>query len=74
MKKELLTATALVLLSLLMIGSYVGVPWHPAAQPIANERVAAFLFENFAFTLILIALILAVSMIGGIFLAREEGP
>ncbi|MFQ5837374.1 MAG: hypothetical protein ACE5HJ_01160 [Thermoplasmata archaeon] len=75
MKERVLVLTGLVLLTILMVASFVGLPWNPSSQTISNESVARSLFENFAFSIIVMALLLAVAMVGGVFLARkEEGP
>lgn len=75
MKERILILTGLVLLTLLMIASFVGLPWNETAETIENKAVARYLFEHFVFSLIVIALLLAVAMVGGVYLARrdEEG-
>jgi NADH:ubiquinone oxidoreductase subunit 6 (subunit J) len=66
---------ALALLTLLMIGSFVGIPWNTFSVAISNTDVAQEVFTRFVFSIIVMALVLAVSMIGGIYLAkREEAP
>ncbi|MCJ2520655.1 MAG: hypothetical protein LN412_06910 [Candidatus Thermoplasmatota archaeon] len=75
MKERVALLVGLALLTVLMITSFVGLPWNPGAQTISNERVAESLFTDFAFSTIVIALLLAVAMVGGVFLARREaGP
>ncbi|MFQ5919368.1 MAG: hypothetical protein ACE5I4_04910 [Thermoplasmata archaeon] len=71
--ERLLVFTGLTLLTLLMIGSFVGIPWNTAAVLIPNTAVAEEVFGRLVFSIIVMALVLAVSMIGGIFLARREG-
>lgn len=75
MKERILILAGLVLLTLLMIASFTGLPWNETAETIENKAVAQYLFEHFAFSLIVIALLLAVAMVGGVYLARrdEEG-
>ncbi len=70
--ERLLVFIGLALLTLLMIGSFVGIPWNTTAVAITNIAVAQEVFGRLIFNIIVMALILAVSMIGGIFLARRE--
>lgn len=72
MKERILVLVGLVLLTILMVTSFLGMPWNPEAQTIPNEGVAQALFGTYAFSLIVIALLLAVAMVGGVFLARKE--
>ncbi|MFQ5908601.1 MAG: hypothetical protein ACE5JE_07245 [Thermoplasmata archaeon] len=62
----------LTLLTLLMIGSFVGIPWNTFSVAIPNTDVAEEVFTRFVFSIIVMALVLAVSMIGGIYLAKRE--
>ncbi len=71
--ERLLILIGLTLLTLLMIGSFVGIPWNTFSVVITNTAVAREVFGRFVFSIIVMALVLAVSMIGGIFLARREG-
>ncbi|MCJ2532219.1 MAG: hypothetical protein LN413_07990 [Candidatus Thermoplasmatota archaeon] len=70
--ERLLIVIGLTLLTLLMIGSFVGIPWNTSSVVIANTAVAREVFSRFVFSIIVMALVLAVSMVGGIFLARRE--
>ncbi len=72
MKERAFVLLGLALLTALMVASFIGMPWFPAAQTISNDRVAESLFQDFAISLIVIALLLAVAMVGGVFLARRE--
>ncbi len=74
MKARIAVLAGLVLLTALMIASFVGLPWNPAAQDIGNDEVARALFGDFAVSLLVIALLLAVAMVGGVYLARREEP
>lgn len=74
MKERVAVLGGLVLLTALMIASFVGMPWNPAAQDIGNDEVAEALFGEFAVSLLVIALLLAVAMMGGVYLARREEP
>ncbi len=74
MKERIFVLVGLFFLTILMVASFVGLPWNPAAETVSNERVAESLFQDFAFSTIVIALLLAVAMVGGIFLARREEP
>ncbi|MDX1534984.1 MAG: hypothetical protein R3291_05135 [Thermoplasmata archaeon] len=71
--ERLLVFVGLTLLTLLMIGSFVGIPWNTASVAVSNNAVAEEVFGRLVFSIIVMALVLAVSMIGGIFLARREG-
>ncbi len=70
--ERLLVLIGLALLTLLMIGSFVGIPWNTTAVAITNIAVAQEVFGRLILNIIVMALVLAVSMIGGIFLARRE--
>ncbi len=70
--ERLLILTGLTLFTLLMIGSFVGIPWNTSSVAITNTAVAREVFSRFVFSIIVMALVLAVSMVGGIFLARRE--
>ncbi|MFQ5553371.1 MAG: hypothetical protein ACE5EW_06600 [Thermoplasmata archaeon] len=73
--ERLFVFVGLTLLTLLMIGSFLGIPWNTFSVAISNTDVAQEVFSRFVFSIIVMALVLAVSMIGGIFLARrEEAP
>ncbi len=75
MKERVIVLVGLALLTVLMISSFLDMPWNQAAQTISNESVAESLFQDFAFSIIVMALLLAVAMVGGVYLARrEEGP
>lgn len=70
--ERLFILTGLTLFMLLMIGSFVGIPWNTSSVAITNTAVAREVFGRLVFSIIVMALVLAVSMIGGIFLARRE--
>ncbi len=70
--ERLLVLIGLALLTLLMIGSFAGIPWNTTAVVVTNIAVAQEVFGRLVFNIIVMALVLAVSMIGGIFLARRE--
>ena len=70
--ERLLVLIGLALLTLLMIGSFVGIPWNTTTVVVTNIAVAQEVFGRLILNIIVMALVLAVSMIGGIFLARRE--
>lgn len=75
MNSRLAVFGALVFLSALMVISFLGQPWNPTSVSISNQRVAEALFQGYTMSLVVIALLLAAAMVGGVFLARrEEGP
>lgn len=74
---------ALVGVSLLFLTitvSVIDVPWKTGTEPVpvadnetvTSETVAGSLFTEYAVALPIIALLLGASMIGGIYLAKEE--
>lgn len=73
MKERALVLTGLALLTVLMVASFLGLPWNTEAQTVSNEDVADSLFQDFGFGMLVMALLLAVAMVGGVFLARREG-
>lgn len=74
MKARIAILVGLVLLTLLMVASFVDLPWNEAAETTESEEVALFLFQDYLVSILVIALLLAVAMVAGIFLARvDEG-
>ncbi len=79
-----LAVVAVAALFLVMAVSFVGIPW-PTEQheiPVYNgtptngtaaNGIANVLFNGYPVAVILIAIILAAAMIGGIYLAKMEG-
>ncbi len=72
MRERVIVFVGLALLTVLMVASFLGLPWNPEAQTVSNEDVAQSLFQDFGFGMIVMALLLAVAMVGGVFLARRE--
>lgn len=67
---------ALTVLFVLMAASFVALPWPSELVEVpfaGSDSVVESLFFGYPFTVVLIALILAVAMIGGTFLAKREG-
>jgi NADH:ubiquinone oxidoreductase subunit 6 (subunit J) len=80
-QRQALAVSAVAALFLVMAASFIGVPW-PTTQheiPIVNttspsgNAIANRLFDSYATALILIGIILAAAMIGGVYLAKMEG-
>ncbi len=80
-QRQALAVAAVATLFLVLAVSFVGVPW-PTEQheiPVVNgtaptgNAIANSLFDNYAIALILIAIILAAAMVGGVYLAKMEG-
>jgi len=80
-QRQALAVAAVATLFLVMAVSFVGVPW-PTVQheiPIVNttspsgNAIANSLFDSYSVALILIAIILAAAMVGGVYLAKMEG-
>ena len=80
-QRQALAVAAVATLFLVMAVSFVGVPW-PTAQheiPVVNttspsgNAIANSLFNTYSIALILIGLILAAAMVGGVYLAKMEG-
>jgi NADH:ubiquinone oxidoreductase subunit 6 (subunit J) len=80
-QRQALAVAAVATLFLVMAVSFVGVPW-PTTQhviPIVNttspsgNAIANSLFDSYSVALILIAIILAAAMVGGVYLAKMEG-
>ncbi len=80
-QRQALAVAAVAALFLVMAVSFVGVPW-PTTQhqiPVVNNTtpsgnaIANTLFESYPVALILIAVILAAAMVGGVYLAKMEG-
>lgn len=83
-RRTLLAILAVTPLFLIMALSFTGVPWPTdlhAVPVVGNETspgIADSLFSSFPITILLIAILLGSSMIGGIYLAKmdeaEVGP
>jgi len=80
-QRQALAVAAVAALFLVMSVSFVGVPW-PTTQheiPLVNttsptgNAVANSLFESYSVALILIGIVLAAAMVGGVYLAKMEG-
>ncbi len=81
-QRQALAVAAVAAQFLVMAASLIGVPW-PTQQheiPVYNNTtspsangIANSLFDSYAVALILIAIILAAAMVGGVYLAKMEG-
>lgn len=80
-QRQALAVAAVATLFLVMAVSFVGVPW-PTQQheiPVVNgtaptgNTLANSLFDNYSMAVILIGIILAAAMVGGVYLAKMEG-
>lgn len=80
-QRQALAVAAVAALFLVMAVSFIGVPW-PTQQheiPVVNttspngNAIANSLFNSYAVALILIGIILAAAMVGGVYLAKMEG-
>ncbi len=80
-QRQALAVAAVAALFLVMSVSLIGVPW-PTQQheiPVVNttapggNAIANSLFDSYAIALILIGIILAAAMVGGVYLAKMEG-
>lgn len=80
-QRQALAVAAVAALFLVMAVSFVGVPW-PTTQheiPVVNttspggNAIANSLFQTYSIALILIGIILAAAMVGGVYLAKMEG-
>ena len=80
-------AFAVSLLFVLMVVSFADIPWDsppdrcggtlceiPVTPPPSGESIAEALFGDYPVLVILSALVLAACMIGGVYLAKTEGP
>lgn len=69
--KDLWKKLAIIALGILMVYSLVLPPWETELAPArSNEEVAMGVFEDYGFTFVVLALLLAAAMIGGIFMAK----
>ncbi len=80
-QRQALAVAAVGTLFAILAVSFIGVPW-PTTQheiPVVNttsptgNAIANSLFESYAVALILIGIILAAAMVGGVYLAKMEG-
>ncbi len=80
-QRQALSVAAVGALFLVMAVSFVGVPW-PTQQhevPVVNttspsgNALANNLFSSYSIALILIGIILAAAMVGGVYLAKMDG-
>ncbi len=80
-QRQALSVAAVAALFLVLSVSFIGVPW-PTQQheiPVVNgtapsgNALANTLFDNYSMAVILIAIILAAAMVGGVYLAKMEG-
>lgn len=62
---------AVILLAVLLVYAYTDAPWAEEMEPArTNEEVAIGLFDDYGFTFMILALLLAAAMIGGIYMAK----
>lgn len=61
-----------LLLSALMIASVVQLPWGTDIQEIPTSEVGKELLQEYWFAIILLGLLLAAGLLGGIYLAKME--
>jgi NADH:ubiquinone oxidoreductase subunit 6 (subunit J) len=62
---------AIILLAILIVYSVTVPPWDSEMAPAkSNEDVAKNVFEEYGFTFLVLALLLAAAMIGGIYMAK----
>ncbi len=80
-QRQALAVAAVAALFLVMAVSFVGVPWPTQQHEIQvvnttapdGNAIANSLFNSYSIALILIGLILAAAMVGGVYLAKMEG-
>jgi NADH:ubiquinone oxidoreductase subunit 6 (subunit J) len=80
-QRQALAVAAVAALFLVMAISFIGVPWPTTQHQIdvvntsapGGNAIANSLFNAYSIALILIAVILAAAMVGGVFLAKMEG-
>ncbi|HEY4704200.1 MAG TPA: hypothetical protein VII27_00490 [Thermoplasmata archaeon] len=78
-RRSVLIATSLGFFFVLLSLFFVGVPWSseihevPVWNGTGSQGVANSMFSTYTVTVILIALLLASAMIGGVYLAKMEG-
>jgi len=83
-ERDVLVVIAVGALFVVMASSVVGIPWPTEAHEIplvdrdanatAQDGVANSLFRGFSVTIVLIAILLAAAMIGGVYLAKMDEP
>lgn len=62
---------AVILLAILIIYAFTEPPWPEEMEPArTTEEVAIGLFNDYGFTFMILALLLAAAMIGGIYMAK----
>jgi NADH:ubiquinone oxidoreductase subunit 6 (subunit J) len=77
---SLAAATALFVVMALSFVGGVGWPHSPTSIPVYNPNatssngIANSMFNSFAITIILIAILLGAAMIGGVYLAKMDEP
>ncbi len=80
-QRQALAVAAVGALFLVMAASLVGVPWPTQQHEIQvvnttspnGNAIANSLFNSYTIALILIGIILAAAMVGGVYLAKMEG-
>ncbi len=61
-----------LLLSAVMIASVIQLPWGTDIQEIPTSEIGNDLLENYWFAIIILGLLLAVGLLGGIYLAKMD--
>lgn len=72
-RQKYLAGMAVLLLSMMVIGSLLAVSW-PAGEitNIGLDALGNETFETYGVTFIIVGLVMFTSMIGGVFLAKED--
>ncbi len=76
MRQDYFLVAALVLLTVLMVYSFLNLPWGTMVDDrnvTSGEAVSTNLFQQWGLTLVVLGLILGVAMVGGVFLSKMEG-
>jgi len=69
--KDLWKKIAVILLAVLLIYAFTDPPWAEEMQdPVTTEDVAVGVFDDFGLTFVILGLLLAAALIGGIFMAK----
>ena len=72
-RQQYLAGLAVLSLSIIVIGSLLVATW-PAGEPtnIGLNELGMGTFETFGITFLIVGLVLFASMLGGVFLAKED--
>ncbi|MBI0582749.1 MAG: hypothetical protein ISF22_00830 [Methanomassiliicoccus sp.] len=72
-KRNAITAVALVLFLVAVVGTILVTQWEPGALTSTNnDELSSVVFDQYGLAILIVGITLFVSMLGGVYIAQEE--